>query len=252
VARRSDNGQGLLIDRWHWKYKGVESELAAHARGEADIAGEPLKEAPDEPPKLVKDQVLEIEVRMLKNFEDGQLPRALNSTEFRVSCKAMDITVVGTDLELLRRAVWAKLEKEFEIEWEEWYLVQIASAQSFKGDFEVGFALSQNTIYRGVAHDGSLLMREYDRGRTFGPWRYKAWPGEYQDKGGHVIACIPATKENRKALDEFRARILELQSRLSELVKPEVILSTLANLAQAGLPAPSAASRDAIGRRSDD
>lgn len=53
-----------------------------------------------------------------------------------------------------------------------------------------------------------------------------------------MIACIPATESNDAALDEFRARILALQTRISDLVKPAVILETLANLAGTGLPAP--------------
>ena len=246
---RSNNGQGLLVDTWYWKYKGVESELSAHLRGEeAEPEGSDgeMVGSEDQRPKLVKDQVLAIEVRMLKELAAEQLPRTLRSVEFSVTCKAVGIRLVGSDIESLRVALWSKLEAHYKIEWEQWYLVQIASAQSFKGDFEVGFSLSQNTIYRGVALDGTVLMREYERGRTFGPWRYKPWPGEYQDKGGHVIACIRASETNRKALDEFRARIRELQERLSDLVKPAVIQETLANLAAIGLPAPCATSWKAV------
>lgn len=240
---RTSNGKGLLIDIWHWKYQGVESELAANLRGEKD-GNDPLSNPEPAKADLVKDQIVPIEVRMLKNFDEENLPRTVKAVEFTVSCKPLGINLQGTDLEVLRQALWAKLEKEFEIHWETYYLVQIAGARSYKGDFEIGFALSQNTIYKGAAKDGTILMREYDRNRTSSPWRYKPWPGEYQDKGGHVLACIPATKENDKAMDEFRARIQELQKRLSDLVKPKNILSTLANLAKVGLPAPSEESKE--------
>lgn len=242
MARKANNGRdGVLIDTWTWKYQGVEDSISAHLCGQEsepiDADGS-MHPAEDRRHLLVKEQVLKIEVRLLKEFKDEELPRTVKGVEFVVVCAVLGIRLVGPDIEALRVALWAKLEKAHEISWERWYLVQVAAAQSFKGDFEVGFALSQNTIYRGVAKDGTVLMREYERGRSFGPWRYKPWPGEYQDKGGHVIACIPATPENEKALDEFRDRIRELQRRLSDMVKPQVILKTLANLAASGLPAP--------------
>ena len=241
MAKRTNGRDGVLVDTWVWKYHGIAENLSAHLRGEeTDLAGADshAKVSEDRSKLLVKDQVLKIEVRLLKQFNGDEVPRTVKGVEFAVVCAELGIRLVGPDIEALRVALWAKLEKEHEIQWETWYLVQIASAQSFAGEREVGFALSQNTVFRGVAKDGTILMREFDRGRTFGPWRYKPWPGEYQDKGGHVIACIPATAENDRALDEFRGRIRELQRRLSDLVRPHVILQTLSNLASSGLPAP--------------
>lgn len=241
MARKDNGKDGFLVKKWSWKYPGVKADLAPHLTGEDEDPIGPdgqMKRSEDKRPLLVKDQVLDIEVRMLEKTADESLPRTVNAVEFKLVCKALDISLVGSDIEVLRAAMWAKLEKAHEIKWEEWYLVQVAGAQSFKGSFEVGFALSQDTIWRGVAKDGTELMREFERGRTYGPWRYKPWPGVYQDKGGHVIACIPATEVNKRALDEFRERIYALQERISDLVKPEVILDTLANLAGTGLPAP--------------
>lgn len=241
MARKNNGADGFLVKKWSWKYQGVEADLAPHLTGEDEDPTGPdgrMKRSEDRRPLLVKDQVLDIEVRMLEKTADETLPRTVNAVEFKLVCKALDISLVGSDIEVLRAAMWAKLEKAHEIQWERWYLVQVAGARSFKGDLEVGFSLSQNTVYRGVAKDGTVLMREFERGHTFGHWRYKPWPGVYQDLGGHVIACIPATESNDAALDEFRARILALQTRISDLVKPAVILETLANLAGTGLPAP--------------
>lgn len=239
MARKDNNGKGTLVDKWTWKYQGVVDELSDHLRGEEVEPRGPTgtHQVEDRSGSLVKDMHVQLEVRLLKNYMDEALPRTVGGVEFSVTCEQLGIDLRGTDIEVLRKAAWSKLEKRFSIKWEAYYLIQIAGARAFVGDYEVGFSLSQNTIYRGVAHDGSVLMREYDRGRSFGPWRYKPWPGEYQDRGGHVIACIPATKKNDKALDEFRERIRDLQERLSDLVKPEVILATLENLAATGLPA---------------
>lgn len=241
MAKKNNGQNGVLIDKWTWKYNGVEDGLSAHLRGEEvePQGSEGHRNSADMRHMLVKEKEVAIEVRLLKEFDDGTLPRTVNAVEFVVICPELNIRLTGSDIEVLRVALWAKLEKAYEIQWEPWYLVQIASAQSFRGDLETGFALSQNTIYRGIGHDGAVLMREFDRSRTSGPWRYKPWPGEYQMENGNVLACIPATSKNDKALSEFRARIRELQARLSELVKPEVINQTLANLAAIGLPAPS-------------
>lgn len=247
MASKTNGRNGILVDTWTWKYKGVEDGLSDHLRGEAfDPEGSDgdMVQSEDRRGQLVQDRIVKIEVRLLKTFKDEQVPRTVQAVEFSVQCPELGIGLIGSDIEALRVALWAQLEKEHEIKWEEWYLVQIAGASAHVGDLEVGFALSQNTIYRGTAKDGTVLMREFERGRVFGPWRYRPWPGAYQDKGGHVIACIPATQENSIALNEFRERIRELQRRLSDLVRPREIMRTLANLAASGLPAPRAADPD--------
>lgn len=241
MASKNNGRDGVLVKKWTWKYQGVESELSDFLRGEDQ---EPhgseglMKKSQDQRSMLVKEKVVNIELRLLEQLNDEDLPRTVKAVEFKLVCRDLGIELIGSDVEALRKAMWAKLEKAHEIKWEPWYLVQIASARSFVGDMEVGFSLSQNTIYKGVAGDGSVLMREYERGRTFSPWRYKPWPGAYQDKGGHVIACIPSTPANDAALDEFRERIRALQKMISDMVKPETIMETLANLAGVGLPAP--------------
>ncbi|MBG6083086.1 hypothetical protein [Rubrivivax gelatinosus] len=240
MGRTRNNGRdGALIDTWYWKYQGVDSDLSAHLKGEErDLEDDGNGPRQDRRPQLVKEQVVKIEVRLLKELADEQVPRTVRAVEFAVVCPALGIRLQGTDIEALRVALWSKLESIHAIRWERWYLVQISPASSYVGDIETGFCLSESTIYRGVARDGTALMRERPRGRNYAEWRYGLWPGEYQDRNGHVMACIPATEANERSLEEFRARIRELRCRLSELVRPEVILQTLANLSGVGLPAP--------------
>lgn len=242
MARKENNGKdGILVKKWVWKYQGVESEVSDFLSGNEEEPHGPegvMRRSEDKRNMLVKEKLIDIEVRMLEQLKDEMLPRTVNSVEFKLICRELGITLIGPDIEALRTAMWAKLEKAHEIKWETWYLVQVSSARAFAGDMEVGFALSQNTVYRGVARDGTVLMREYDRSRTFGPWRYRVWPAAYEDKGGRVIACIPATEANRAALDEFRDRIRALQKLIADMVKPEEIVQTLANLSGIGLPSP--------------
>lgn len=198
AAKRSgDSRKGILVDTWKWKTKTLDSEISAHLRGEDDEPKGPdaeMTRSEDRRPQLVEDKVLNVEVRLMKKFSAyGDNEGQLNAVEFQVRCDEIGLVLVGSDIEVLRTAAWAKLEERFKIAWERYYLVQIASAQSFKGDYEVGFALSQNTIFRGVAHDGTVLMREYDRGRTSSPWRYRPWPQAYEERPGHAIACIKDT-----------------------------------------------------------
>lgn len=189
---------------------------------------------------LATERKIPIEVRLLKRYEEGTLPRAVKSVEFRVVSKELGLSVIGSDIEVLRQVVWSKLEKEFKIRWEPWYIVQIAPASSYRGEIETGFSLSQSTVFRGVAKDGSVLLREYDRSRNLGHWKYRSWPEEYHDERGNLLACIPATEANEQALDDFRDRINELKKRLARLVNPQHIENTLRDLSGVGLPSPEA------------
>ena len=69
----------------------------------------------------------------------------------------------------------------------------------------------------------------------------KPWPGEFTDKNGKVVACIVASTENTKALEEFAERVNALRKKLADLLKPDNITLTLMNLSSNSLlPAPAA------------
>ena len=250
ARHKSSNGSGVLVDTWYWTYKGVESELGKHLRGREaqDDGDDPLNEAPDQAPLLVKDQKIAIEVRLLKEFaQSDSVPASVKAVEFVAINKDLNIKVQGTDIEALRVAVWSKLEAEFKIEWERYLLIEIDREGRYHRGNSEGFSLTEVSVYKGVARDGTVLLREYDTSRTSSPYKYRPWPGEYQTTNGRVIACIPATEANKESMTNFRARINELRTRLEELVKPVNILQTLANLSTSNLlPAPSESSLKTI------
>lgn len=246
---KSSNGKGVLVDVWHWTYKGVEADLSTHLRGRSATAetDDPLGEAPEQAPLLVKDQKVEIQLRLLKQFDQtDSAPASVRSVELAASNDTLGIYVQGTDIEVIRTAVWAKLEAEYRITWEEFLLVEIdREARYYRGRSE-GFSLTTVTVWKGTARDGTQLLRELDTSRTSGPYKYRAWPGVYEDRNGRVVACIPATDANCDAMEQFRARIVELRTRLEDMVRPEVIFETLAGLAKSTLlPAPSDAALNA-------
>lgn len=244
ARHKSSNGAGILVDTWYWTYQGVEGDLGKHLRGKAaqEEGDDPLNEAPDPKPLLVKDQKVPIEIRLVKKFNDDAIPASVKGVEFVASNKHLGISLAGTDIEALRVAVWSKLEAEFRIEWKPYLLIEIDSAGSWYRGISEGLSLTEITVYRGMARDGTELLREYDRNGVSGPYKYRPWPGEYEDKNGRVVACIPASEENQASMKNFRARIAELRKRLADLVKPDVIMATLANLSGSNLlPSPSEA-----------
>lgn len=135
---RHRSSKGILVDTWEWRTPAVDTDLSAHIRGEDEEPFGPdgeMRRSEDHRKKLVKDKVLKIEVRLLKqHFNTGDAEGQLRSVEFSVACDEIDLKLVGSDIEALRTAAWAKLEAQFHITWEKFFLVQIASAQSYKGD----------------------------------------------------------------------------------------------------------------------
>lgn len=235
------SSDGVLVDTWFWDYRGPETV------GSLRHPDEPV-DADDDAgdrrvllnKRLAAPQKVAIEVRLVKKADsDSPAPRAVLGARFRVGVKALKLWVDGTDIECLRTAIFGLLEKRFEVKWEPYLLIRIGSASAFHSGRETGLSLAEANVYRGVAPDGTELLRELTRYGGSRDWQYRVWPGEYTDEDGVVVACIPATEVNRKAIKEFHGRIDALRERLADLVMPENVMATLANLSQTtALPAP--------------
>ena len=212
--RSSNEGSGgKLLDTWIYEYKGI-TEYDNGPEGETR--------------KTVESKKVEVELRLIKKFSDSaQPPLATKEASLTVVCKEADIKLTGTDVEALRVAMWAKLDKRYEVKWERYYLVRIEPATSYEG-ISNGLTFSYDWVEKGIAWDGTLLLKE--RPRFSNGDRISPWPGTFKDKNGKVMACIPETEANTKALREFRDRIDALRERLAAFLKPDVILNTLAEL----------------------
>jgi len=190
--------RGKVVDTWYWK------------RPDATLVKVPLLLL-----KTTQDRV------------DHSPPFETIRSVFRVEIGDPPFEIEGTDCEAIRKATWAALDKRFKIRWERYFLVTIMPESPWEG-LGTGFCLSYTECERGYCWDGSELMRQYCRtGRDF---KVKPWPGDFVKEGKTVKACIPATKANDKALDEFCRRINELRERLEEFLSPEKIQETLSNL----------------------
>jgi hypothetical protein len=206
---------GKLVDTWYYEYQGIDPEHE----------GESPRVAPLKVP---------VELRLHKKFADTTTP-PLPAKEvwFEVVCPSGDFKLTGSDIEALRAAMWGKLDEAFAVKWERYFLVQIGRERVYSGQ-GTALSFSYDDIEKGTAFDGSLLMRRYQmsKGLVIEPW-----PDEFRNNRGRVISCIPATEENRVALEAFAKKIDELREMLTKFLEPEHIMQTLANGLSSMLPA---------------
>ncbi len=225
VIKSNEGSDGKLIDTWHYEYKGLTEESRV------------TEEEPDKKPRrFVEAKKVAIELRLIKNYTGSTPPLAVKDVEFLLVCKDLDIRLRGNGIETLRAAMWEKLDEKFSVTWEFYYLVRVEPALVYRG-IGTGIAFTREYVEKGTAWDGTLLLKDLrdSRDPIISPW-----PGTFRDKGGKVLACIPASKENREALDQFAAGIDRMRDTLAAYLKPENIETTLKTLGTVSfmLPAP--------------
>lgn len=227
------NGEGTLVDTIYYESTGVTLTDAARTA----FADENHDGGDDYPETKVGKIKIPVEVRLRKHFAtDTGKNRPVDEMIFMLICKEPSIKLKGTDIEVLRAAMWAELDKENAIKWEHHMLITIEPAMNYGQGISEGLRLVEESVWKGTTKDGMHLLRQTGHNRLdqFGDV-YKPWPGQFVDKRGRVTACIPATKENQDAIEAFRVKIREMRERLKDLVRPDQILATLANLSEIAL-----------------
>jgi hypothetical protein len=221
-----------VIDTWVYKVKDVELERMEYIPEEE--REDPLVKTRVQRERVVN-KIVTIEVRLEKKTKQTEeAPHPLDTVSFTVVCKELDIEMRGTDIEALRAAMWSKLDTQFEIKWERYFLVDVDQSRPFTG-LGTGLTVSYDTVYKGTTWDGKLLLRRW----SYRDERIELWPGEFRVKGNRVIACIPGTDANEESLKEFVRRVDLLREKLQDFLRPDQILQTLANLRGFNLlPAP--------------
>lgn len=215
MSARSQSS-GKVVDTWYYEVEEVVGEDSANPH--------------------VRMRKVQIVLSIFKKFSGDAPPLTTKEVWFELTCGKPEFTLQGSDVEALRAAMWAELHKKFEIDWVRYYLIEVEHRAPYSG-LGTGLCFGYEDVYRGVAHDGSVLMKryQYHRGNVIEPW-----PGDFRHKrDGRDVACIPATPANRKSLEEFGRRIELLREKLVEAVKPEAIQQFLASLSSTKLlPAP--------------
>jgi hypothetical protein len=204
---KPSSSSGKLIDTWYYEYKGIPSDQEG---GEPSV--QPIK--------------VPIYLRLNKKLNtDTAPPMSVREVSFELECKQPEFRFRGPNIEALRARMWAELDPHFAVKWENWFLVQIRRERTYDGAMGTGFTFSYKQIQKGIAWDGTELMREYHRfGREE---QITPWPEVFRDNRGDIIACIEATDEHEKALENFSNSIDELRRKLAGFLKPEIILQTL-------------------------
>jgi hypothetical protein len=231
-----NNGEGVLVDTIHYESAGVML---------TDKAAEALSDEIDPAGDIKVGQVkIPVEVRLRKEFKaGGGTNRAVERLQFSLVCRKPHVVLRGSDIETLRRAMWAELDRSTDIQWEPYLLITIEPATGYGDGVSEGLRLEERTVWKGTTQDGYEMLREHSHDRFGIGWTYRPWPGTFTDKRGRVTACIPASKANEDAMEEFRGRIRALRAKLQDLVRPDEIVATLANLS--GIPMlPPALPRD--------
>jgi len=187
---------------------------------------------------LERDRVIQkkvtIDLYMTKAFETDTTkptPAATRDIAFKLHCQETGDETYGTDISVMMKDIRSKLDVRFRIEWKPWFLVRIDPTRIYDG-IGSGLALSWEDIHRGVAYDGSVLMRRYNRHAEIfsNRWIVKTWPENFIERG-RMIAAIEATEENRLLLENAKDQVDVLRSRLVELLGPQLIMETLQALA---------------------
>lgn len=214
------NRKGTLVDTLYYRFEGIELEdgtLTADPEGTEQGAQE----------GRIAIKTLPIQVRLHKHFVDDSegKNRPVREVWFSLSCANPKFTVEGPDIEALRQAVWDHMDSKLRVRWENYYLVRVEPAHTL-GRMGRGLCFTYENVERGVAHDGTLLLREF-RHRNF---EIRPWPGEFRDAHNKLMACIPATAQNEAALEEFSDMIDQMRVRLAAFFRPDQIMQTLANL----------------------
>lgn len=216
-------GDGVVVDTWYYD---VEHVVGG---GENDV---------DTRKTAVKK--VEVKLRLIKDFEGETAPMATKKVSFLLVCDEIDMRIEGSDVEVMRAAMWEHLDERYKIRWEPWLLVRVDQRRPYEGSGE-GFTFSYNEVTRGVAFDGSVLLREY---KTYGRgYEVSAWPRQFKEKNGRTIACIKATKENVAALEQFAEQITAMRRRLAEFVAPDAIEEFLGNIHRGMVEAAAAEPR---------
>jgi hypothetical protein len=228
---KSETG-GKKVAEFVFAYKGPETQRAPE--GEHAEPDEDRKPLP-----LVRDQKCRIAVYVVSKLkETDSPPHETGESYFRLECDAPKMRLEGTDIELLRKEAFGRCNEHYATKWEPYFIVEVRRI-GFSNGYGTDLDFCYRECWKGTAHDGTLLLKDRHWGER--DEKISAWPGEFRDREGKVIACIPKTPANKVALEQFTAKIDQIRGALADMLRPELIMHTLLNQNQLALRAPKTA-----------
>lgn len=189
---------------------------------------------------------VQIDLYLQKKFDtnpDAPPPAATVDMAFLAFCEETKDQAFGTDVSAVLKMVRSKLDERHRIAWERYFLVKVDPSSIYDGTGE-GLTLSWHDVERGVAFDGSVLLKRYNRYGTWSnKWVVEPWPKVVKENG-KIVATINGTAENEEALRVFAKKIAEMRKALAAMVAPDAIEATLDQIAGSQLTALIGGSRD--------
>lgn len=183
--------------------------------------------------RKVVNRKVNIDLYMTKKFntlDDRPPPAETVDLAFTLFCEELDIKVRGSDIGVMLKDMRAQLDHRFKIKWVNYFIVRVGPTRNYDGGMGTGLQFSYDTVERGVALDGSVLLRRFNRwgGLHSNTWIIEPWPKDVKENG-KLVATIIATDENRAKLELFQEKIDLLRKALAAMVTPERLEETLLN-----------------------
>jgi len=183
------NGMGTKVDTLWYDIEQLVGEDAP--RDEDD--GRDLR-------KVVNRKVA-IDLYISKKFntmDDRPAPAETIDLAFTLHCPEVDIKVFGSDVSVMLKDMRGQLDHRFKIRWVNYFIVRVSPGRDFNGGLGSGLMFSYNTIERGVALDGSVLMRRLNRwgGLHSNAFVIEPWPKDVRESGRLVR---PSSRRTRPA-----------------------------------------------------
>ncbi|NTF16954.1 hypothetical protein G6L37_00745 [Agrobacterium rubi] len=181
--------------------------------------------------RKVVNRKVSIDLYMVKKFntmEERPAPAETIDLAFTLHCPELDIKVHGSDVSVMLKDMRGQLDHRFKIKWVNYYIVRVSPARNYDGGIGSGLTFSYDTIERGVALDGSVLMRRVNRWGDLHSNLFviEPWPKDVRENG-KLVATIIATDETLARLENMQEKIHMLRKAIAAMVTPDRLEETL-------------------------
>lgn len=163
------------------------------------------------------------------------------SVTFRAECATADVEIENSDVNELRKLVWAEIREKTAIEWRPYLYIRVSGGGSSyrlenDGIGEQSRCEAQLHVHVDVYHLAEHGGKKWRRQNYAGYGASEGWPKtghierEWAGSEPYTASLVPDTAENRAALAELFKAMQKLNERVKTLFGPEQIKATLARV----------------------